>query len=496
MLAPLEIALAAAALLIGATGTFSPCGLSVIETIGPRGHTGGRLVTAAAIATFVPGAIAGGLITFYSLSLAGHLLYGAGRAAYLLAAGIALLAALLEARGTRIVPQIRRQLPEHWRRVMPMPLAAALYGILLGIGFTTFVLSFGVWALAGIALALGDPQLGLLLGVGFGLGRALPIAVLAPLDGKPAGFKVNEMMCERPGVYLGLRRGDAAALMVAAIALVAVPGSAGAKGEVALNATDPSATEDALVYERLSEEGALQASGRGLAQPLPGKDPAIGGPYVAVRDGDAISVLDRGSLRRIAQIPAPGADALAVSADWLVYRVGSKGGGDELFARSIAHPTAPGAPFAVDSIAGPGEISGPALDGDDLVFAESGPHSSRVVHVVLGTKRRRALVKSGRLQLYSPSVDGNTFGYVRSDARRGYFLQRRFKGEGPGQVLYALRRVHGQLWSTAFSGDIAYVTVLDADATRPSARIEQVDRKGNRHRKLGRGPWGAGNHKF
>jgi hypothetical protein len=24
----------------------------------------------------------------------------------------------------------------------------------------------------------------------------------------------------------------------------------------------------------------------------------------------------------------------------------------------------------------------------------------------------------------------------------------------------------------------------------------QVDRKGKRHRKLGRGPWGAGNHKF
>jgi hypothetical protein len=496
LLAPLEIALAAAALLIGATGTFSPCGLSVVETIGPRGHSGGRFVTAAAIATFVPGAIAGGLITFYSLALAGHLLHGAGRTAYLLAAAIAVLAALLEARGTRIVPQIRRQLPEHWRRVMPMPLAAALYGVLLGIGFTTFVLSFGVWALAGIALALGDPQLGLVLGVCFGLGRALPIAVLAPLDGKPAGFKANEMMCERPGVYLGLRRGDAAALMLAAIALVTVPGSAGARGEVALNATDPSAADNALVYERLSQEGALQAGGRGVAQTLPGKDPAIGGPYVAVRDDDAVSLLDRSSLGQVAQIRAPGADALAVSADWLVYRVGSNGGGDQLFAQNIANPSAPGPPFAVDSIAGPGEISGPALYGDDLVYAESGPHSSRVVHVVLGTKIRRTLERSGRLQLFSPSVDGKTFGYVRSDARRGYFMQRRFKGNGPGQVLYALRRVHGQLWSTALSGDTAYVTVLDADATRPSARIVQVDRKGKRHRKLGRGPWGGGNHKF
>ena len=41
--------------------------------------------------------------------------------------------------------------------MMPMPVAAGLYGILLGLGFTTFVLSFGVWALAGISVALGDP---------------------------------------------------------------------------------------------------------------------------------------------------------------------------------------------------------------------------------------------------------------------------------------------------------------------------------------------------
>ena len=48
-LGPLEIALAAAALLIGATGTFSPCGLSMIETIGPTGHTGGRRTAIAAL---------------------------------------------------------------------------------------------------------------------------------------------------------------------------------------------------------------------------------------------------------------------------------------------------------------------------------------------------------------------------------------------------------------------------------------------------------------
>ncbi|MGH2991520.1 MAG: hypothetical protein ACRDMA_17010, partial [Solirubrobacterales bacterium] len=187
MLSGLEIALAGAAVLIGLTGTWSPCGFSMVETIGPTGHTGGRRTAIAASVTFVPGAIAGGVLTFGSLAVLGGLAHDAGRLAYLLAAAIALVAAAAETRGTPIAPQIRRQLPEHWRRALPMPIAAALYGVLLGLGFTTFVLSFGVWALAGISFAVGDPAAGLAIGIAFGIGRALPIALLAPLADRPAG---------------------------------------------------------------------------------------------------------------------------------------------------------------------------------------------------------------------------------------------------------------------------------------------------------------------
>ena len=155
----LEIILLAAALLAGLTGTWSPCGFSMIETIGPVGHTGGRPTTLAACLTFTLGALVGGVLTFGSLSLFGELIGAGGQdAAYVAAAAIAIIAAVAEARGAPIVPQIRRQLPEHWRRVMPMPVAAGLYGILLGLGFTTFVLTFGVFALAGIVLAVGEPE--------------------------------------------------------------------------------------------------------------------------------------------------------------------------------------------------------------------------------------------------------------------------------------------------------------------------------------------------
>ena len=49
-------------------------------------------------------------MTFGGLALAGSALPG-GWLAYAIAAAVALLAAVAEARGSRIAPQIRRQLP-------------------------------------------------------------------------------------------------------------------------------------------------------------------------------------------------------------------------------------------------------------------------------------------------------------------------------------------------------------------------------------------------
>ena len=183
----------------------------MIETIGPAGHTGGRSTTSSACATFTarrarrracsPSAL---------LALLGELLEGAG-------GGFAVPGRGGDRRRCggspscaecAILPQLRRQLPEHWRRVMPMPLAAGLYGVLLGLGFTTFVLTFGVFALAGIAFAVGDPAVGLAVGLAFGVGRALPIVLVAPIADRGAGIRITETMADRPGDLPGrpLRR--------------------------------------------------------------------------------------------------------------------------------------------------------------------------------------------------------------------------------------------------------------------------------------------------
>jgi hypothetical protein len=121
----------------------------------------------------------------------------------------------------RIVPQVRRQVPESWRRVLPVPLAAGLYGILLGLGFTTFILTFAVWALAGVSIALGDPALGLLVGLGFGIGRTLPVVLLAPLAGTGRGAAAHAAMAERPAILRSLRALDAVALAACAVVLAA-----------------------------------------------------------------------------------------------------------------------------------------------------------------------------------------------------------------------------------------------------------------------------------
>jgi hypothetical protein len=490
---PLEATLAVAALLVGATGTFSPCGLSVIDTIGPTGHTGGRRTTVAACAAFLPGAIVGGLITFGSLAACGDLLHGAGgRASYMVAAAISLLAAGLEVRGTRIVPQIRRQLPEHWRRVMPMPLAAVLYGVLLGIGFTTFVLSFGVWALAGVSLAVGDPELGLILGACFGLGRALPIVALAPLAGSPSGIRATELICERPAVYRGLRRGDAAALAAAALALIVVPGSAGATGTTVAHATDPSATADALLFQRLGGPAVIRRGGAEV--PLPGSHPAIGGGYVATVTSNAIQLFDRNSLAPVAQVDAPGADAVAVSDNWLAYRA-PVSGGDGIYIRSIANPASPGPPSLLAGEGGASQLSPPAVDGSILLYAIASPGGSRVVQWVMGTHKHRTLVRSARLLLFDPSVRAHTFAYVRIDARHSRLMVRGRQDQGAGRVLLTLKRSAGMLWADALTDSVAYATVLNPSASNADATIIAVSRK---HSKPLRehAPRGGGNHRF
>jgi cytochrome c biogenesis protein CcdA len=269
------IALAVAGLLAGLTGTWSPCGFSMIDTLGPAGHDGGRRRTIAACAAFALGAPLGGIATFAGLSALGAALQGGGAA---LGAGVAIavVAAALDGLGAPVTPQLRRQVPEAWRRVLPLPLAGFLYGILLGLGFTTYVLAFALPALAAIAVAVADVSLGLVLGVAFGVGRALPIVVLAPLAGTGVGARAIALMAERPALLRGARLADALALAGVALVLgLADPDDAAAAPQrIAAPATDPSVDGRVVAFSAPGGGGGLVVGGRVV--PAPGAKPAPG----------------------------------------------------------------------------------------------------------------------------------------------------------------------------------------------------------------------------
>jgi hypothetical protein len=472
----IEIALVVSSLVIGLTGAWSPCGYSMVETIGPNGHCGGQRTTLSACATFTPGCLVGGAITFGALAWVGGLVQGAGEAAYVAAAVIAALAAIAEARGVPIVPQIRRQLPEHWRRVMPMPIAAALYGVLLGLGFTTFVLSFGVWALAGISFLLGDVQLGIAIGIAFGLGRAIPVIGLAPISDKPAGNGIIAAMAERPALYRGFRMGDAAMLTVVA-AMLALSGPAASASTVENDAADPGifSTTD-LVFQRANQDGVLRRGGTDT--PLPGKDPAIGNGYIAVRQGqDQVKLLYRSNplLPPVATYSTPDVDAIAVSHDWLVWRAHNSDG-DKLKAMRITNPASPGAVKGITAAGSPSQVGHPSLQGSLLLYAVATGRSNKIIQRSLGSGKSKTLVKSTSRAVQNPSILGKKFLYVSIDRQRQRLLLSKRRSPGRSRTLYSRQRTGARLWSTALSSKHGYVTLLTGSGPSPAPVLLRFQR--------------------
>jgi hypothetical protein len=482
----LTAALVAAAFVAGLTGAWSPCGFSMVSTLGE--HARGRAATLAACATFVPGALVGGVVTFGALALVGQVL-GGGDVALIAAAVVAGAAALAEAAGVRIAPQIRRQVPEHWRRVLPLPVAAAGYGVLLGLGFTTFVLTFAVWALAGVSLAVGDVSTGVLIGLAFAVGRCVPVVVLAPFADAPLGHRATELMAERPLILRGFRAADALALALCAFALTAESASA-ATTAIADNATDPTVA-GADVAWKVPGGPAVLRSAAGDA-PIPAEKVAIGGGRIAVKAGDELRVTDRAGTP-ILTIPAAGADALAVSDAVLAVRRPGR-------IQAYLLPD-----FRVRSVAIGAGLGRPAVDGTRVVFHQAGRRSSRIVEVDVASRARRTLRQDTRRALTNPSLLGDQLLYVETTQyQQGLILGPRLgrRGRTLLKIAPAIRADKGYstkhglhrpgiprpkrpakegprgtvttLWTTALGSSAAYVTRLKSLRGSRSASLLQV----------------------
>jgi len=280
----------------------------------------------------------------------------------------------------------------------------------------------------------------------------------------------------RPGGPRTLR-----ALAALALALAFAAGETGAATPVASPAGDPSAEGADLVWQQPGVGGFLLRNGQQTQ--LPGNDPALGESRIAWHVDDAVTVADSATLQPVLQETIAGVQKLAVSDEWLVYRI-AVGGKDELQAQSLADPTSTA---TLTQPRAPGRLGRPSLAGNLVLWHVAGPGGSALISYDLSTGKRRQLRSSKVAQLLNPARLGGKLLYVRLARCSQQLRLGPLSGNGAGRVLYKLPPLAGQdagheqghtrqgehlpctpklkptarmLWTTALSGTTAYVTVL------------------------------------
>ncbi|HKD33305.1 MAG TPA: hypothetical protein VKB73_07530 [Gaiellaceae bacterium] len=420
---------------------------------------------ATARAGFAVALAVGAVAIFGALGLIGELV-DPGRWFLIGSAVVAGAAALADLAGLRVRPQLHFQVPEPWRRTMPLPRALFLYGLLLGTGLTTFVPAVAAWALLPLTVAVGLPG-AIAIGLSFAAGRAAPVLLV----------RDEAALAERPHGLRAMR-----VLAAASLVLALAAGEAQAATKVALRGGDPSAAGTDLVWQQPGVGGVLLRDG-GQTQ-LPGNDPALGGTRIAWHDGDEVTVADSGTLQPILQLPIPGVEKLAVSDTWLVYRVGLANGKEQLRGFAFADPTRT---TTISAALKRGALGRPSLSADTVLYHVAGPAGSALFLFDLATSRRLRLRSSAQSQVLNPDRVGSKLLYVRLSRCDQELRLGPLDGNGAGRVLYKLPPLAGQdaghepghtrqgehlpcgrppkptsrmLWTTALSGTTAYVTVL------------------------------------
>jgi len=430
----------------------------MVGTVGAARHRG------RAGAAFTAGLLLGAAAVFTSLAALGAAV--SGHAVLVVALALGALAVVSDALGLRVRPQIHLQVPEPWRRRMPLERALFLYGLLLGTGLSTYVPATAAWALPALCLALGSLGAALAIAAGFAAGRALPVLALAARGGET-------VLAERPQGLRLLRALAAAALLCALVA-----GRVEAAGTVAPNANDPSVAGTDVAWQEPGVGGFLRRAGTAAVQ-LPGDNPAIGATFVVWHAGPQVTVADRATLAPALEDTIPGVQKLAVSRSWLAYRTPT-----EIHVRPVTE-TGPGR--IVVKVAQPATLGRPALGVDLVVFHRASRDGSSITAVNVVSGRRMTLRSSHDDQLLNPSLLGGQLLYVRSSRCSQQLVLGPARKGARDRVLYKTAPLAGQdaghdpghthqgerlpcpfrpkpttrmLWTTALSPTTAYVTVL------------------------------------
>lgn len=126
-----------------------------------------RTVSAFSLAAVAGGALLGTILGMAGGTVLGRPLWAPVAIGLILAAGADLSGAP--------VAGLRRQVDETWIGSYRDWVYGAGFGMQLGLGFVTFVVSWGTWAIALGMLLSADPNTGAVVGGVFGLGRAMTL---------------------------------------------------------------------------------------------------------------------------------------------------------------------------------------------------------------------------------------------------------------------------------------------------------------------------------
>jgi hypothetical protein len=105
------------------------------------------------------------------------------------------------------LPQWRRQTRDLWAKVFPAEVAAVLWGLDLGLAFTTWITFTGYWGPVGIAFLLGQPARGAGLFLTYWWGRAALVWASPQLfPGPMATPTVMDALAQQRSLFQRLHR--------------------------------------------------------------------------------------------------------------------------------------------------------------------------------------------------------------------------------------------------------------------------------------------------
>ena len=429
------------------------------ETVAPVVHGVRRWLIA--VAAFAAGAMGAGAALGWALGSAGAWAGGGSTHAAWAAAAIVAAYAGREAGILRLpVPQLRRQVPQRWREMLPLPATAFLYGAGLGLGFITYV-PVATFAAVVAAVVLADPAAGAVALAAFGAGRAI---VLVAATAGLRDWDAAADRYERAGGWLrarggGLRTANAGAMAALAGVLVVTAAPAAAVAAVRLDlgshhVADPSTGPGHVLAWDQVTGGVIQGKLRvnGVVHDLPGRTPDVDGTRVVVDTGSEFQIVDTGSLAVLRTLQLKGTEP-ALFDHWLVYRRVTTN------RRLILYDLGTNQSRVIATASRRRDIGEPDISGRRVVYSETGKGRSsiRVYRIDLRTTRR---VLQTPIWSYShASISGDTVVYVRQ-ASSGAAVWRLDLASGHTQRVYRIPHGTGRtLWSTGTNGTSAYFTV-------------------------------------